>query len=54
MGLIGTITNMIGERRMPSERTTPESLDLQGILRDMADDGADSIVMEVSSHSLSL
>ena len=39
---------------MPSERTTPESLDLQAILRDMVDDGADSIVMEVSSHSLCL
>lgn len=54
VGLIGTITNMVGDRKMPSERTTPESLDLQAILRDMVDDGADSIVMEVSSHSLCL
>src|SRR5690554_2474326 len=28
-GLIGTITNMIGNRAIPSERTTPESVDLQ-------------------------
>ncbi|HZJ57378.1 MAG TPA: UDP-N-acetylmuramoyl-L-alanyl-D-glutamate--2,6-diaminopimelate ligase [Clostridia bacterium] len=54
VGLIGTITNMVGDRKIPSKHTTPESLDLQGILRDMADEDVDSIVMEVSSHSLSL
>ena len=54
VGLIGTITNMIGDRKIPSAHTTPESLDLQRLLREMADENADSIVMEVSSHSLSL
>lgn len=54
VGLVGTITNMIGNRIIESERTTPESLDLQCLLRQMADEGVDIVVMEVSSHSLSL
>lgn len=53
-GLIGTIVNFIGERKIYSERTTPESLDLQKLLREMADSGLESVAMEVSSHSLAL
>ena len=45
---------MIGSEFLPSERTTPESFDLQGLLRQMADGGAEYVVMEVSSHSLVL
>ncbi len=52
VGLIGTIRNMIGERIINTERTTPESVDLQRIFRDMKDEGVDLVVMEVSSHSL--
>ena len=54
VGLIGTISNMIGDRKMPSKFTTPESLELQKLLREMADENVDSVVMEVSSHSLVL
>ncbi len=54
VGLIGTITNMIGNRIVDSDRTTPESLDLQRFLSNMLDEGIDVVVMEVSSHSLSL
>lgn len=54
VGLIGTISNMIGDRKMPSKFTTPESLELQKLLREMADENVDSVVMEVSSHSLAL
>ncbi len=53
-GLIGTIVNMIGSATLPTERTTPESPDLFALLRRMADEGCDSVVMEVSSHSLEL
>ena len=53
-GLIGTITNMIGNKKIPAERTTPESLDLHRLFKEMKDEGTDVIVMEVSSHSLSL
>ncbi len=53
-GLIGTIVNMIGSVTLHTERTTPESPDLFALLRQMADEGCDSVVMEVSSHSLEL
>ncbi len=51
-GLIGTIMNMIGDVRVPTERTTPESLDLHRLLARMRDEGVKIVVMEVSSHSL--
>lgn len=51
-GLIGTIRNMIGDGIIDTERTTPESVDLHRILRLMADEHVDIVVMEVSSHSL--
>lgn len=52
VGLIGTIRNLVGERVIETERTTPESVDLQRIMREMKDDGVELVVMEVSSHSL--
>lgn len=53
-GLVGTIANHIGDVKIPSERTTPESLELQKLFRDMVDAGCEYCVMEVSSHSLDL
>ncbi len=53
-GLVGTIRNMIGSAMIHTERTTPESVDLQRLLKEMADEGCDLVVMEVSSHSLVL
>lgn len=53
-GLVGTIANHIGDIKIPSERTTPESLELQKLFRDMVDAGCEYCVMEVSSHSLDL
>lgn len=54
VGLIGTNQNMIKERVLHTERTTPESHELQALLRKMADEGCTHVVMEVSSHSLVL
>ena len=54
VGLIGTIKNMIGDEEIHTERTTPESLELQKLLKEMYDKGCDMVVMEVSSHSLCL
>ena len=54
VGLIGTNQNMIGSEVLPTERTTPESFELQGLLRRMADGGCTHVVMEVSSHALYL
>jgi len=52
VGLIGTNRNMIGDEELPAARTTPESYDLQRLLRHMADSGCTHVVMEVSSHAL--
>ncbi len=54
VGLIGTNRNMIGGAEYPTERTTPDSLELQKLLRDMVDAGCTHAVMEVSSHALYL
>ena len=54
VGLIGTNGNCIGEEVLHTEHTTPESNDLQRLFRRMADAGCSHVVMEVSSHSLSL
>jgi len=54
VGLIGTNCNMIGDVELPTERTTPESFELQKLFRDMLDAGCTHVVMEVSSHSLVL
>lgn len=54
VGLIGTIANYIGDKKMHSERTTPESLELQKLFYEMSSEGIDYCIMEVSSHSLSL
>ncbi len=53
-GLIGTNQNMIGEEVLPTERTTPESYELQKLFKQMADEGCKYVIMEVSSHSLVL
>ncbi len=53
-GLIGTIDYRVGDRVYPAPNTTPESLDLQRLLAEMAGVGAEYCVMEVSSHALEL
>ncbi|SHH38084.1 UDP-N-acetylmuramoyl-L-alanyl-D-glutamate--2,6-diaminopimelate ligase [Clostridium grantii] len=53
-GVIGTIANYIGDKKVKAERTTPESLELQKLFKDMVDEKVDYCIMEVSSHSLSL
>ena len=52
VGLIGTIHNMIGDEMFETGRTTPESADLVALLRRMADERVDLVIMEVSSHAL--
>ena len=54
VGLIGTIQNLVGERALPASRTTPESWEVQKLLREMEDGGCTHVVMEVSSHALYL
>lgn len=55
VGLIGTIATYInGVRGKDSDRTTPESLELQRTFKEMVDAGVEVCVMEVSSQSLKL
>ena len=54
VGLIGTNQNMIGQEILPTERTTPESFELQKLFAQMRDAGCTHVVMEVSSHALAL
>ena len=54
VGLIGTNQNMVGEEVLPAHRTTPESYEVQQLLREMADASCTHVVMEASSHALVL
>lgn len=54
VGLVGTNGNMIGDEFIHTERTTPESLELQQLFAQMHESGCTYVVMEVSSHSLVL
>ena len=53
-GLIGTVETRIGEDRIKSVRTTPESADLHALFAVMLERGVDTCTMEVSSHALAL
>ena len=53
-GLIGTMENRVGDLVIPTERTTPESFELQGLFARMRDAGCKYAIMEVSSHAIAL
>ncbi len=52
VGLMGTIQYMIQERVYPAPYTTPESLEFQGLLKDMLLSGCTHVISEISSHAL--
>lgn len=52
VGLIGTIQNEIGDKIIHTENTTPFTYDLMKLYVQMADEGCDYVVMEVSSFGL--
>jgi len=54
VGWITTLNYSIGGEEFPSQRTTPESLDLHRILYQMVEGGCTWGIVEVSSHSLIL
>ena len=53
-GLVGTVGIRVDGRDQPSALTTPEAPDLQALLAVMVEQGVDTVVMEVSSHALTL
>lgn len=54
VGLIGTMENQIGDLVLATDRTTPESIQLQQLFAQMVDAGCRYAVMEVSSHAIAL
>ena len=52
VGLIGTVKYHLGDREVPSFRTTPEASDIYPLLRSMLVAGCSEAVMEVSSHGI--
>jgi len=52
VGLIGTVKYHLGDRELPSYRTTPEASDLYPLLKSMLVGGCSEAVMEVSSHGI--
>lgn len=50
-GLISTVTYRIGEQRIESTHTTPDSIRLNKMMREMVDAGCEYCFMEVSSHA---
>ncbi|MFR5264110.1 UDP-N-acetylmuramoyl-L-alanyl-D-glutamate--2,6-diaminopimelate ligase [Clostridium sp.] len=54
VGLIGTIANYIDDKKIHTERTTPESFELHELFAEMVKEDVEYCVMEVSSHSLDL
>lgn len=51
-GLLSTVKNQINDTIIPSTHTTPDALQLNELLRKMADDGCTYCFIEVSSHAV--
>lgn len=53
-GVLGTVNYRFNDRVYPAPNTTPESYEMQKILRQMVDDGVTHVIAEVSSHAIDL
>jgi UDP-N-acetylmuramoyl-L-alanyl-D-glutamate--2,6-diaminopimelate ligase len=53
-GVLGTVNYRYNNKTYPAPNTTPESYEMQKILRTMADDGVTHVIVEVSSHAIDL
>lgn len=54
VGLIGTIGALVGDKKLPTKNTTPESYELHKLFRAMVDAGCEYVVMEVASQGFKL
>ncbi len=51
-GLISTVQNKVGQKIIPSNFTTPDPVQLNNLLNQMAAEGCEFAFMEVSSHAM--
>ncbi len=51
-GLISTVENRIGDQVLEATHTTPDSINLNRLLKQMADSGCSYAFMETSSHAI--
>ncbi len=54
VGVLGTVNYRYGGKTLPAPNTTPESFELQRIIREMVDHGITHVAAEVSSHAVAL
>ncbi len=52
VGLLSTVCNFVGKEKRPATHTTPDSVQLNALLREMLDAGCTHCFMEVSSHAI--
>jgi len=52
VGLLSTVVNYIEDEAVPATHTTPDAIELNGLLRRMVDAGCTYCFMEVSSHAI--
>jgi UDP-N-acetylmuramoyl-L-alanyl-D-glutamate--2,6-diaminopimelate ligase len=51
-GLLSTVENQIGGKIIPATHTTPDTISLNALLKQMVDEGCEYAFMEVSSHAI--
>lgn len=51
-GLLSTVVNYIEDEAVPATHTTPDAIELNGLLRRMVDAGCEYAFMEISSHAI--
>jgi UDP-N-acetylmuramoyl-L-alanyl-D-glutamate--2,6-diaminopimelate ligase len=54
VGVLGTVNYRFNDEVLPAPNTTPESYEMQKILRTMADAGVTHVIAEVASHAVDL
>jgi UDP-N-acetylmuramoyl-L-alanyl-D-glutamate--2,6-diaminopimelate ligase len=51
-GLVSTVQNQIADTIIPATHTTPDAVNLNALLKQMADEGCSHVFMECSSHAI--